>query len=145
MMSSHGELSERIRHRVISKYLEPARAAGQTGVLVIVRDLMRELEAEGFPKNHPHQFCSALEKKAFLKEQQITIARKEGPPSGRSTTVRFHYRLGPSCPQNGNVETPKQRAARLTQALRGCMAAELRAAGGTMAFLHALRSDEPTA
>ena len=47
-----------------------------------IKPLMKEMEAEGFAPNRPRQFCTALQKKDFLREKNLVLDRVEGPPSG---------------------------------------------------------------
>ena len=109
-----------------------------------IKPLMKELESEGFPANHPRQFCKALQKRAFLQEKGLILQDVEGPPSGTSTTVVIHYSVngGSGTSASVNAETPAQRAFRLTEKLRGLMKDEIAAHGGTEGFMRWVRSDE---
>ncbi len=111
---------------------------------------MNDLEAEGFPPNHQAQFCSAMEAKSFLQKNGLKVKR-DGPPSGRSTTVVFHYQFQAedaseeqgAAPLVGSApESPSERASRLTEKLRGLMKEEIASFGGAEAFLRWVRSDE---
>ena len=152
-------LSDQIRKRAVAKYIEPARRNGVSGVAIRVKDLMNELEPEGFPPNHPAQFCSALQARSFLLREGLEIERVEGPASGKSTTVVLHYRLklspsvassslvGATNPQQSSdrrsqEEDPALLAFRLTKKLRGLLREELAAYGGAEGFMRWVRSDE---
>ena len=147
---AYGDDSERIRLRAWEKYIRPQIQKGLRTVEVQIKPLMKELEAEGFPANHPRQFCKALQKKAFLQEKGLVLQHIEGPPSGTSTTVVLHYSVAGGsgyapAPKIGDSpvgETPDQRAFRLTEKLRGLLKDEIAAFGGTEAFVHWVRSDE---
>jgi hypothetical protein len=106
---------------------------------------MKEMEAEGFPPNHPRQFCKALQKKAFLQEKKLLLSRVDGPPSGTSTTVVLHYRYGGG-PSDGagavKEETPKERAMRAADELCGLFKDEITSFGGTEAFIRWVRSSD---
>jgi hypothetical protein len=146
---AHGEDSERIRERAWSKYIDPQIKKGHTKIDIAIRPLMKELEAEGFPKNHPRQFCMALQKKSFLQEKGLVLERIEGPPSGTSTTVVLHYsviqtqKAGGKRP--GPTETPGERANRLTQKLQGLLKNELAEYGGAEGFIRWIRAEDEDA
>jgi hypothetical protein len=119
---------------------------------------MQDLEKEGFPPNHPAQFCTALQKRAFLHEHGLELEGIDGPRSGKSTTVVLHLRI--KNPSNQNVktsgvktpsgvqaetETPAARAKRVVEGLHGLLKDEIAAYGGTEAFMRWVRSDEDEA
>jgi hypothetical protein len=141
---AYGDDSEKIRRRAWERYLEPQIQRGLKQIEVPIKPLMKEMESEGFPTNHPRQFCKALQKKTFLQEKGLAV-RVEGPPSGTSTTVVLHFSLAED---RSNVqflatgESPEQRAFRLTEKLRGLMKDEIAAHGGAEGFLRWVRSDE---
>ena len=149
---SHGALSERIRERAIDKYIRPALRDGRRRFSIEVKDLMRELEAEGFPPNHPAQFCSAVQKHSFLLEHGLQIEKVDGPPSKKSTTVVVHYRVAgkrdrtpaanrePQAIETTN-EDPAARAKRLSERLRGLLKKELSEYGGAEGFMRWVRSE----
>ena len=146
-MASVG-LSDRIRKRAVEEYVRPALQSGSSGVTIRVRDLMRKLEAEGFPANHPAQFCTALQKKAFLQEYDLVPDGKEGPPSGKSTTVVLHYRFLKQAihePANKSDESTRkadERAEQFVNRLRGLLKDELAEYGGGEAFIQWIRSED---
>jgi len=150
-------LSDKIRQRAVEKYLLPALESGQERFSIRIKELMRELETEGFPPNHPAQFCTALKKQAFLQEYGVALEGIEGPRSGMSTTVVLHFRIAKR--DNGvgktsreiapdtvpKAEDPTARAKRVTAGLRGLLKNEIAAYGGTEAFIRWVRSDEDEA
>jgi hypothetical protein len=105
---------------------------------------MKELEAEGFPTNHPRQFCKALQKKAFLEEKGLILDHVDGPPSGTSTTVVLHFSLSNDAGFLA-VETPEARAKRVVDGLCGILKDEIASYGGTEAFMRWVRSEEDEA
>jgi hypothetical protein len=145
---AYGDDSELIRIRAWERYIKPQIQNGLRDIQVQVKPLMKELESEGFPANHPRQFCKALQKKAFLKEKGLALQQIQGPPSGTSTTVVLHYKVigaeagGVLAPFSNHGETPQQRAFRLTEKLRGLMKNEIAAHGGTEGFMRWVRSDD---
>lgn len=149
---SHGALSEQIRQRAIYKYVRPALTEGRQRFSIEIKPLMRELEAEGFPPNHPAQFCSAVQARSFLLEHGLQIEKIDGPPSKKSTTVVIHYRvmrpLGQTLPANNMTraaedrsEEPSARAKRLSERLRGLLKKELAEYGGAEGFMRWVRSE----
>lgn len=42
------------------------------------------------------QVCAAMTSQALLSEGRVKIIRREGPPSGQSTTVKITYALDPA-------------------------------------------------
>jgi hypothetical protein len=150
--------SDTVRAVAIEKYLFPALHAGRTEFSVPVRDLHRELVARGFPPANVPQICSALQKRTFLRENGLEIESIEGPPSKRSTTVVFNYRMVKSAsikiantnrPEQDitelSQEDPAARALRLTENLRGILKEELEQYGGGEAFLRWIRSEDEDA
>jgi hypothetical protein len=82
--------SNEIRRYAREKYIEPAMARGQREVCVRAGDVHKALAL----KNRVPIVCQALESKLFLKENNLVLESKEGPPSGLSTSVIFTYRIG---------------------------------------------------
>lgn len=112
---------------------------------------------KGFPPANTPQVCSALEKKEFLARHGIEIEAIEGPPSKRSTTVVYRYRVrshkseetternstGNNPPAGEKAappeETPEEWAHRVTSKIRGLLKEELAEYGGGEAFLRWVR------
>jgi hypothetical protein len=142
---AYGDDSEEIRTRAWERYIEPQIRRGQNEIELAIKPLMKEMESEGFPPNHPRQFCKALQKKTFLNEKKLILSRVDGPPSGTSTTVVLHYRYGGSLSDAASAtkgETSAEKALRLTEPLRGLLKDEIAEFGGAEAFLRWVRSDE---
>jgi hypothetical protein len=106
---------------------------------------MKDLEADGFPANHPRQFCKALQKRAFLHEKGLVLNRIDGPPSGTSTTVVLHFTLlndsAPATPST-ETETSEQWAERVTGSMQGLLREEIASLGGAEAFMKWVRSED---
>jgi len=143
-------LSQRIREIAKQKYIFPAIKAGKTTISLRVRDLIEDLRQEGIsPDQKTPQFCTAIQKPGFLRENGLEIVDVDGPPSKLSTTVVVHYRLLPDEKRNayvgvpqGIAETPAEKAFRLTEKLRGLLKDEIAAYGGAEGFMRWVRSDE---
>ena len=142
--------SERVRRVASEKYVRPAVRAGKTHFSIAVKDLVKDLIAEGFPAGNTPQVCTALRKKEFLRDHGLEIEGIDGPPSKMSTTVVYRYRVADSAqkglsvpsPQNATKpagESPEARAQRLAGKLRGLLKDELAEYGGGEAFLRWVR------
>lgn len=142
-------LSNKIRALAQAKYVEPALKAGNDKFSIRVRDLLNDLQMEGFPGGHTPQVCSALQTAKFLRDNGIQIEAIEGPPSKMSPTVVVRYRVASlkqrqpleSRVEQTNVEDPAARALRLSEKLRGILKDELAEYGGGEAFLRWIRSE----
>ncbi|MFZ1086753.1 MAG: hypothetical protein WAN35_17460 [Terracidiphilus sp.] len=145
-------LSDQVRAHAKARFVDPAILAGMKQFSITVKGMMKELEAEGFPKNHARQFCAALTSDKFLRANGLEIEGIDGPPSKESPTVVVRYRvvntsMRPISREDSltgggidlRAETPSERAFRLTQKLRGLMKEELAEYGGGEAFLRWVR------
>jgi hypothetical protein len=151
--------SDLVRSVTAEKYVRPALAAGKTRFSVAVKDVMNDLQGSGFSAGNYPQICTAIRTGKLLREQGLEIEKVEGPPSGLSTTVVFHYNvaapsLNPAPARRGYVVTapatgvpdsqqdPRARARRLMEGLRGLLKEELAEYGGGEAFIHWIRSED---
>lgn len=148
--------SEQVRAVAAEKFVHPAILAGKTQFSVAVKDVMKNLQSSGFPSGNYPQVCSALSAGKFLRENGLELDSVDGPPSGQSSTVVFHYRVAsrqfskgastqfppPDCGGAPPQETLDERADRLTERLRGLLKAELAEYGGGEAFLRWVRSED---
>lgn len=154
---AHGDKSESIRKHAWLKLIEPKIRRGARQVTVEIDPLMSEMEAQGFPGNHPRQFCTALRKQSFLREKGLHLDRVERSPSskgddGRHVVLHFsvdaNLRSSAGSNQSESAatrETAHQRAVRLTEKLRGILKDELAEYGGGEAFLDWIRSEDDEA
>jgi hypothetical protein len=151
-------LSNRVRSVAQAKYVHPAIQSGKQQFSIRVRDLLGDLQAEGFPAGHTPQICSALRTSKFLRENGLEIEEIVGPPSKQSPTVVFKYRLSNSETRRitkqellanpeatSEQEDPSAKALRLTEKLRGLLKEELAEYGGGEAFLRWVRSEDEDA
>jgi hypothetical protein len=154
---NHG-LSDQVRAVALEKYVRPAILAGKARFSVAVRDLMRHLQAGGFPERNWPQVCTAIQARKFLSANGLEIESVDGPPKKQSPTVvvRYHVASQVAKPATGTIgreaeaanlseETPSARASRLTGKLRGLLKDELAEYGGGEAFLRWIRSEEEKA
>jgi len=143
--------SDQVREIAKSRFVEPALLAGKTRFSVAVKDVLKDLVAEGFPPGNTPQVCSALRKETFLREHGLEIESIDGPPSKMSTTVVFHYKVAtprsqsnaeksraPQDPSEAS-ETPEARTRRLGESLRGILRDELAEYGGAEGFIRWVR------
>jgi hypothetical protein len=139
-------LSDQIRSIALKKHVEPAIRAGRTEFSIAVRELMTEAESMGIrTKQRTPPFCSAIQKQEFLTRYGLTVVTVDGPAKKQSTRVVVHYRIkaaGEGRVRQEPIETPQQRAYRLTEKLRGLLKDELAVYGGGEAFLKWVRSED---
>lgn len=148
---NHG-LSDQVRSRAKAMYVEPAISKGMCQFSIPVKDLLRDLQANGFPANHARQVCTAITSRKFLRENSLEIEDVDGPPSKTSPTVVVHYNVPDShpnlsasvqgssaAPTTLSEETPEEWAHRMTGKIRGLLKEELAEYGGGEAFLRWVR------
>jgi hypothetical protein len=148
---NHG-LSDQVRTVALDKFVKPAVRAGKVRFSVAVRDLMRHLQADGFPERNWPQVCTAIQAGKFLRENGLEIEGVDGPPKKQSPTVVVRYRVAgrgktevagaEDFPPEGvqaNVESPEAWAFRLTERLRGLMKEEISARGGAEGYMRWVR------
>ncbi len=112
------------------KFIVDARNAGLTTVTILAGELVKELHFQNCVPN----VCSALGSKIFQRQNQMELIRREGPPSGQSTTTRFTYRLA-------GQSSPKETEPSAFMSLRGAGKQVFQALGGGEAFLKKEREE----
>jgi hypothetical protein len=145
-------LSDQVRAVALEKYVHPAIRAGKVQFSVAVRDLMRDLQAVGFPERNWPQVCTAIQKQEFLRENGLEIEGVDGPPKKQSSTVVVRYHVAGRASRsstgraglddevaNLSAETPEEWAFRVTEKMRGLLKEELAEYGGGEAFLRWVR------
>jgi len=148
-------LSDAIREYARTKFVLPAISAGDLKFEIRVRDVWDGMKARGFEmKGRTPQICSALQTGKFLKENELAISKIDGPPSGQSPTVVFHYAVVKAKAEESRSEqlqnaetsqiqdTPEEWAHRMTGKLFGLLKDEITALGGTEAFIRWVRSED---
>ncbi len=140
--------SDLIRQVVQERFIRPRIDAGDLTLSVKVKDVIEAMGNDEYPRGRTPEICQVLRGKRLLEENGLEIEAVDGPPSLQSRSVVVHYRVMqgtkvalPQLP----VETPSQRAFRLTEAVRGLLKEEIAAFGGTDAFMRWVRSDEEDA
>jgi hypothetical protein len=135
-----------IRKFATDSFVKPAIERGEAAIAIPVKTVVTSLKKFGLKSGRTPAICSALGGKKFQEENNIVLDRRDGPPSGQSPTVVFHFRLPGSVhgadSSQTMAESPKERAFRLTEKLRGLLKDEIAAYGGTEAFIRWVRSDE---
>lgn len=119
--------TDRVREYVRREYIEPARARRQSTVRVVAGEVQKAVRLT----NRVPLVCQALNSRKFLIENQLTIEKKEGPPSGMSTTVAFTYRIL----REAGQQTSTQLEEWPFRKLRGVAKEVFRSLGGGEAFL----------
>jgi hypothetical protein len=131
--------SDKVRQVASLRYVQPRRRAGASRFSIAVSDISKDLAREQFPPNHTPQICSALRSKKLLKAEGLELERVDGPPSGQSTTVVFHYRFVE--PASDTQEARRISGPASLERLRGIMKGAFDEDGGGEAFLRSLRYD----
>jgi len=77
--------ADRIRQFVNKKYIEPARATGQSEVSIRAGDVHRDMGL----RNRMPAVCSALDAKKFEKRYMVKLKERFGPPQSSSVVWIF--------------------------------------------------------
>jgi hypothetical protein len=130
-----------IREYIRTHYLEPARQRHETLVTLRAGDIHRELGL----RNRVPNVCQVMESKLLEKEAGVKVSSKQGPPSGRGTTLTVTYTVEMECAQAGTTPQGASAASHpgveLFLALRGMGAQTYAAAGGGEAWLAGERAN----
>ena len=89
------------------RYFEPARRKKETLVTLRAGDIHRELGL----RNRVPNVCQVMESKVLEREAGVKVSSKQGPPSGRGTSLTVTYTVDPN-------ETPAAIAGAKPPALR---------------------------
>jgi hypothetical protein len=116
--------SDAIRQHAYRKYVVEAHRRKEKLISINVGDVHREMGLS----NRVPLVCAALGSKKFLKEHNLRIVSKTGPPSGQSTTVTYLYEI---------VQTTSeaQSADEMWESLRGIGKDVFAALGGAEKFI----------
>jgi hypothetical protein len=118
--------TERVRQYSSKQYIEPARKRGDVTVRIVAGDVHNAVHLS----NRVPLVCQALESRKFIEENGLELEKVEGPPSGRSTTAAFTYRIKASG-TTVSAETPEWPFLRL----RGIAKDVFRSLGGGEEFI----------
>ena len=80
-----------IRDYIRTRYLEPARGRRETLVTLRAGDIHRELGL----RNRVPSVCQVMESRLLEREAGVKVSSKQGPPSGRGTTLTVTYKVDP--------------------------------------------------
>jgi hypothetical protein len=86
--------ADRIRVHGKEKYVLPARGRKERRFSIRAGDVVRELHLNG----RTPAVCSALKSREFLRDNNLQLVERTGPPSGQSTTVTYTYEFIDSKP-----------------------------------------------
>jgi len=121
-----------IRNFIRTRYLEPARQRHETLVTLRAGDIHRELGL----KNRVPNVCQVMESKLLEQEAGVRVSSKQGPPSGRGTTLTVTYAVDLVGTREAvGSESAAHPGIELFKALRGLGAETYAAAGGGEAWL----------
>ena len=127
-----------IREYIRSHYLEPARKRRESLVTIRAGDIHRELGL----RNRVPNVCQVMESKLLEKEAGVRVSSKQGPPSGRGTTLTVTYSVdlnrtaATAAESIAERKTPKDHpGVALFYALRGMGAGLYEEQGGGEAWL----------
>jgi hypothetical protein len=93
--------AQSIREYLRTHYFEPARRRRETLVTLRAGDIHRELGL----RNRVPSVCQVMESRILEKEAGVKVSSKQGPPSGRGTTLTVTYAVNPKqeeAPKTGN-------------------------------------------
>jgi hypothetical protein len=133
-----------IRKFASETYVQPARQRGEERFSISVKPVEFDLRKKGLPAGRTPLVCSALRGNKFQQENRIVLDRWDGPPSGQSPTVVYHFRFidPPAVGGRPLDETPEEWAERLTSKIRGLMKEKIAEHGGTEGYIRWVRSSD---
>ena len=124
-------LSDRIRVYGKEKYAVPARQRSEKRFSIKAGDVVRELRIGA---SYGAVVCSALKTREFLRDNDLRLVGRTGPPSGQSTTVTYTYEF-----LEGSRSSPEHDDS--WNQLRGTLKDVFAELGGGEAYLRAERGD----
>ena len=134
-MADYGS-TDRVRRSAAQQYIEPARSRGETIVKIHSGTFGRSLvESKVLPPNRFPIICNALHSKKFQKDNRVILLDVQGPPSGRSSTVTYVYRLEPTA----HSPQASDRDDNLFMRMRGVLKKSYKKLGGAESFHHSER------
>ncbi len=101
-MANYGS-TDKVRRTAAEQYVIPARRRSETTLTIHSGDFNKFLvQNQVLPPNRFPIVCNALQSRKFLQENHLALKEVQGPPSGRSSTVKFIYRIEPIPPDSQN-------------------------------------------
>lgn len=134
-MANYGS-TDKVRRTAAEQYIAPARRRRETIVKIHSGTFGKFLVQNNIlPPNRFPIICNALKSGKFLKENHLVLEDIQGPPSGRSSTVTFVYKVEaePSTPQN-NPRTQVADSSSSFMGLRGILKTTYKQLGGAEKF-----------
>jgi hypothetical protein len=132
-MADYGS-TDRVRSKAVEQYIAPARRRNES-VVKIHSGIFGKLlvQQNVLPPNRFPIICNALKSEKFLKQNHLTLQEIQGPPSGRSSTVTFVYKVEPLpiTPDTSSSPTVKGNG---FLGLRGILKSTYKELGGAQAF-----------
>ena len=139
-MATYGS-TDKVRKTASEQYIAPARNRSETTVTIHSGDSNKFLvQNRVLPPNRFPIICNALQSKKFLQENHLTLKEVQGPPSGKSSTVKFIYKIEPLPPGSRPPATAPASSADAFLSLRGIMKSTYQKLGGAEVF-HARESE----
>jgi hypothetical protein len=133
-MANYGS-TDIVRKTATEQYIVPARRQSQTTVTIHSGDFNKFLvQNRVLPPNRFPIVCNALQSRKFLQENHLTLKEVQGPPSGKSSTVKFIYKIEPLPPRSQPPANPPATSADAFLSLRGIMKSAYQKLGGAEAF-----------
>jgi len=134
-MANYGS-TDRVRRTAKEQYIVPARRRNETIVKIHSGAFGKFLVQNNIlPPNRYPIICNALKSGKFLKENRLVLEEIQGPPSGRSSTVTFVYKVEPQAPSPpGSSPDPNTNSPNSFLNLRGILKATYRQLGGAEKF-----------
>lgn len=134
-MANYGA-TDKVRRTAAEQYIAPARRRSEQTVKIHSGDFGKLLvKKEVLPPNRFPIICNALKSEKFLKENHLTLTEVQGPPSGRSSTVTFIYKIQPLPPSASTSSQPGSTSSSDSfTSLRGILKATYKRLGGAQKF-----------
>jgi hypothetical protein len=121
-------IADKIRTHAREKYALPARKKKAKSFSIKAGDVVHELKIAGYAP----AVCSALKTREFLRENELRLIGRSGPPSGQSTTVTYTYEFVDTNQSPAPTDDSWKR-------LRGALKDVFKELGGGEAYMNAER------
>ncbi len=133
-MADYGS-TDRVRRSAAQQYIEPARRRSQKIVKIHSGTFGKFLvDRKVLSQNRFPIICNALKSQKFLKENHLILEEIQGPPSGRSSTVTFVYKIEPVSVPHGSSPATQSGGPNSFMNLRGILKRTYVKLGGAEKF-----------